>query len=111
MGMCGYGRRNSLAFRDAINAQRRSSFISDRHGGQHVAQYLHERLHAMIEEVHKSSIDDVVLFYKKLGQCAPPASHCELPGLNSTSPQGVTLNDSEAALYSLGFSTRITATN
>ncbi|KAI5452240.1 Protein phosphatase 2C 6 [Naganishia albida] len=41
--------------------------IFDGHGGPHVAQYLHERLHAMIEEVCKSSIDDVVLFYKKLG--------------------------------------------
>ncbi|GHJ86654.1 hypothetical protein NliqN6_3056 [Naganishia liquefaciens] len=41
--------------------------IFDGHGGQHVSQYLHERLHAMIEEVSKSSIDDVVLFHKKLG--------------------------------------------
>ncbi|KAJ9127632.1 hypothetical protein QFC24_001042 [Naganishia onofrii] len=41
--------------------------IFDGHGGQHVSQYLYERLHAMIEEVSKSSIDDVVQFHKKLG--------------------------------------------
>lgn len=50
------------------HANHASHLFANRHGGQHVAQYLHERLHAMIEEVSKSSIDDVVQFHKKLGE-------------------------------------------
>ena len=38
-----------------------------RHGGQHVSEHLHKRLHGMIEEVDKVTIDETIAFTKRLG--------------------------------------------
>lgn len=40
---------------------------SYRHGGQHVSEHLHKRLHGMIEEVDKVTIDETIAFTKRLG--------------------------------------------
>lgn len=41
--------------------------IFDGHGGSQVSQYLHEKLHEIIEEVDKKDIDDVVEYTKAIG--------------------------------------------
>lgn len=37
------------------------------HGGQHVSEHLHKRLHGMIEEVDRVTIDETIAFTKRLG--------------------------------------------
>ncbi len=48
----------------------------NRHGGSQVSQYLHERLHEIIEEVDKKDIDDVVEYTKAIGTYCRPLFVC-----------------------------------
>jgi protein phosphatase PTC6 len=46
--------------------------LPNRHGGPQVSQYLHEKLHSIIEEVDKKEIDEVVKFTTGIGMSCRP---------------------------------------